>query len=85
VHVILSVDPKSIDLTKGSRADNDYPVAWCQSVGKGRSFYTSLGHHREVWKDTRFQEHLLGGLAWAQGRADGDATPSAKLKPGTEK
>ena len=28
-----------------------------------------------------FQQHLLGGLKWALGQADGDATPSNKLKP----
>jgi type 1 glutamine amidotransferase len=80
LHVILSIDNRSIDVTKGSRPDQDYPVSWCQQIGKGRSFYTSLGHHKEVWKDPRFQEHLLGGLKWALQQLDGDATPSAKLK-----
>jgi type 1 glutamine amidotransferase len=71
VHVILSIDNSSIDVAKGNRADKDYPVSWCQQLDKGRSFYTSLGHHNEVWKDARFQEHLIGGLKWALGQADG--------------
>jgi uncharacterized protein len=79
LHVILSVDNRSLDVSKGSRDDQDYPVAWCQRFGKGRSFYTSLGHHQAVWNDRRFQQHLLGGLKWAMGQADGDATPSARL------
>jgi type 1 glutamine amidotransferase len=78
LHIILSIDNASIDTSKGSRDDKDYPVSWCQSVGKGRSFYTSLGHHREVWKDPRFQEHLLGGIKWALGQEAGAATPSGK-------
>jgi type 1 glutamine amidotransferase len=78
LHVITSIDNRTIDVTKGARADGDYPVAWCHTVGKGRSFYTSLGHHREVWRDVRFQQHLLGGLDWAVGRADGDASPSGE-------
>lgn len=78
LHVILSVDNASIDVGKGKRADKDYAVSWCHDVGKGRSFYTSLGHRKEVWKDERFQTHLLGGLNWAVGRAAGDATPSGK-------
>ena len=72
-----SVDPKR---TKGKRQDGDYAVSWCQEYGKGRSFYTSLGHKREVWKDSRFQEHLFSGIKWTLKLADGDATPSAKLK-----
>jgi type 1 glutamine amidotransferase len=78
LHVILSVDNASIDTSKGKRKDNDYAISWCQDYGKGKSFYTSLGHRREVWKDPRFQQHLMGGLKWAVGLAPGDATPSGK-------
>jgi type 1 glutamine amidotransferase len=80
LHIILSVDNESIDVKKGKRADKDYAISWCQDVDKGRSFYTSLGHRKEVWKDPRYQEHLVGGLRWAMGLDNGDATPSAKLK-----
>jgi type 1 glutamine amidotransferase len=79
LHIILSIDNSSIDVKKGKRQDQDYAVSWCQQVGKGRSFYTSLGHRKEVWKDPRFQESLVGGLKWAMGLAEGDATPSSKL------
>ncbi|HVK14171.1 MAG TPA: ThuA domain-containing protein [Gemmataceae bacterium] len=85
LHIILSVSSDSVDsllakAPKAARGDNDYAISWCQEVEKGRSFYTSLGHRKEVWKDPRFQEHLIGGLKWAMKQAPGDATPSAKLK-----
>jgi type 1 glutamine amidotransferase len=80
LHVILSVDPAAIDVTKGSRIDKDYAIAWCQQFGKGRSFYTSLGHHKDVWRDPRFQDHLLGGMKWAVRLLPGDATPSAPVR-----
>lgn len=80
LHIILSVDNSSIDVKKGKRSDKDYAIAWCQEVGKGRTFYTSLGHRKDVWKDERYQKHLIGGLKWAMKEAEGDATPSAKLK-----
>jgi type 1 glutamine amidotransferase len=78
LHIILSLDNSSIDASKGKRPDKDYAVAWGQQLDKGRSFYTSLGHRKEVWKDPRFQESLLGGIKWALKLADGDATPSKK-------
>ena len=80
LHIILSVDNSSIDTNKKDvvRKDKDFAVAWCQEYGKGKSFYTSLGHRKEVWKDERFQKHLIGGLKWATGEVPGDATPSAK-------
>jgi uncharacterized protein len=77
LHIILSVDNSSIDTKKGKRKDNDYAIAWCQEIDKGRSFYTSLGHRKEVWADKRFQDHLFGGLNWAVKQASGSATPSA--------
>jgi type 1 glutamine amidotransferase len=81
LHIILSIDNESIDVKKGKRSDQDYAVAWVQEFGKGRSFYTSLGHRKEVWQDPRFQEHLLGGLKWTLKQASGDASPSsAKAK-----
>jgi hypothetical protein len=30
-----------------------------------------------IWKNSRFQEHLLGGIKWSLRLLDGDATPSA--------
>lgn len=67
LHVLLSVDNTSIDTKKGKRADSDYAVSWVKEYGKGKVFYTSLGHRKEVWKDERFQTHLVAGLKWAMG------------------
>jgi type 1 glutamine amidotransferase len=64
-HVLLSIDNNSIDVTKGKRADEDYAVSWVREEGQGRVFYTSLGHGEEVWRDPRYQQHLVGGIAWA--------------------
>ena len=43
----------------------DLLMAWRKEYGRGRVFYTSLGHREEVWQDARFRQHLLGGLRWA--------------------
>ena len=73
VHVLLSLDPASVDLSVAgvNRADRDFALAWTRRYGKGRVFYTALGHSGEVWGDERFTRHLLGGILWAMGRADG--------------
>jgi type 1 glutamine amidotransferase len=73
-----------------------YPVAWTKMYGKGRVFFTSLGHREDVvdptWKDANgerrnspevamaFQEHLLGGMRWALGLREGDVTPQIKTQ-----
>src|SRR5262249_7371147 len=62
------------------RNDEDFAVSWIREYGKGRVFYTSLGHRPEVWKDERFQKHVLGGLRYVMGLESADATPSGPLK-----
>lgn len=63
--VLVAIDNDSIDVKKGKRADNDYAVSWAKQYGDGRIFYTSLGHRKDVWKDPRFQAHLIHGIEWA--------------------
>jgi type 1 glutamine amidotransferase len=69
VQVLLSLDVTSVDLNAKNvhRTDKDFALAWCRKYGKGRVFYTALGHRPEVWQDERFQNHLLGALRWAWG------------------
>lgn len=65
--VLLSLDTSSVDMTKAGihRTDGDFAVSWTREHGRGRVFYTSLGHRPEVWADPRFQSHLIGGITWA--------------------
>lgn len=62
LNVLMRLDPESVDIAKGNRADQDYANAWWKNYGEGRVFYTALGHRPEVWNDPRFQQHLLGGI-----------------------
>ena len=66
VNVLLSLDTTSVDLTLPAvhRTDKDFALAWYREYGKGRAFYTALGHRAEVWQDERFQKHLIGALLW---------------------
>jgi uncharacterized protein len=60
-----------------------YPATWARMHGKGRVFYTSLGHREDVWTNPKFQQVLLGGIAWALKNADADVTPNiAQVTPG---
>ena len=52
------------------------PVVWTKLFGKGRVFYSSLGHRDEIWESAMFQSVLMGGINWALGRVDADVTPN---------
>lgn len=45
-----------------------YPATWARMQGKGRVFYTSMGHREDVWTNASFQQVLLAGLNWTAGR-----------------
>jgi uncharacterized protein len=65
VHALLSMDRVPADGVGDAGAAADLLMAWRKDYGRGRIFYTALGHREEVWQDARFQQHLLGGLCWA--------------------
>jgi len=66
LRLLLALDDASIDASKGNQGkDGLYANAWMREWASGRVFYTALGHQPEVWKDPRFQKHLLGGITWA--------------------
>jgi len=69
--VLLSLDPESADTSLGKRADGDYANAWWKAYGRGRVFYTALGHRPELWRDEVFLRHVFGGVDWALRGPDG--------------
>lgn len=67
------------------------PVAWTKPQGRGRVFYTSLGHRDDVMLpgvpasddgtkrnpdpvSAAYQVHVLNGIRWALGLAEGNTT-----------
>ncbi len=68
-HVLLRLDPHSVDLGKPGVHFRFYgwPLAWTRHYGRGRVFYTALGHRIAVWHDPRYQQLLLNGIRWAMG------------------
>jgi type 1 glutamine amidotransferase len=62
VHVLLSLDAASVG------ASGDFPLAWTQSFGSGRSYYNALGHFAGTWADPRFQAQLWGAIRWVARR-----------------
>lgn len=42
----------------------DHPVAWYKQVGKGRTFYTSMGHDGTSWEKKPFVRMLENAVNW---------------------
>ncbi|HEY4759297.1 MAG TPA: ThuA domain-containing protein [Thermoguttaceae bacterium] len=70
LHVILVQETAGM---KGAHYQRPpFPATWARMHGKGRVFYTSLGHREDVWTNKIFQQILLGGMAWALGNIEAD-------------
>lgn len=71
VHVLLSLDTGKMDIADLGpeiKKDGDYPQAWTRTDGRGRVFYTALGHRDDIWStDEKFRAHVRGGIRWALG------------------
>jgi uncharacterized protein len=74
VHVILEMQPDGMQGAAYQRAP--YPQTWAHMSGKGRVFYTALGHRQDVWTNPAFQQLLLAGLNWTAHNVDADITPT---------
>jgi type 1 glutamine amidotransferase len=84
VHVLTSIDYSLMsDCDKGleeyPRADGDYGLSWIRPEGRGRLFYTALGHAEAFyWNNPAMQQHVLAGMQYALG--DLKADDSVKKK-----
>jgi type 1 glutamine amidotransferase len=74
LHVILVNETKGMKDWQYER--EPFPATWARMHGKGRVFYTSMGHRDDVWTNPLFQDLLLGAASWVFGEADVDVTPN---------
>ncbi len=43
----------------------DHPIAWARCIGRGRSFYSAIGHRAEVYAEPHHARLLEDALNWA--------------------
>jgi type 1 glutamine amidotransferase len=67
MQVLARLDQTKLDLKAPlvHRTDGDFPVAWTKTYGKGRVFYATLGHARELWDTPWLQKIYFEALKWA--------------------
>jgi type 1 glutamine amidotransferase len=69
-NVVYSIDGESIIpngnmlwmTDKNFGMGKDHPVAWYKQTGKGRTFYTSMGHDATAWQQEAFVKMLENAL-----------------------
>jgi type 1 glutamine amidotransferase/sugar phosphate isomerase/epimerase len=86
--VLLSIDVERSDRATANRLcaactrpDQDYALAWIKEYGKGRTYFTPLGHTATFYTDPRWTGHLLAAIQYILGDLDADATPRPGATP----
>lgn len=79
LRVLVSIDTSKMDLSRRilpqRKQDLDFPVSWVKTYGKGRVFYTTMGHSAKAFQTPALLEHFLAGIQFAAGDLPADATP----------
>jgi type 1 glutamine amidotransferase len=80
--VLMRLDASKLDLTnpRVHRTDRDFAVTWAKMYGKGRVYYSTLGHVSANWDDPKFQKMYVEAIKWALGLVEADATPRPVLQ-----
>lgn len=76
LHVLTVMDAPAMKGLEYARPA--FPNTWARTEGKGRVWYTSMGHREDVWTHPIFQKILVGGLSWACGDAAAEVSPNLK-------
>ncbi len=77
VRVLMRLDSKKLELNNPRihRKDLDFAVTWAKMYGKGRVYYSTLGHVEQNWDDPRMQKMYVEAIKWAMRMTDADVTP----------
>jgi len=76
VRVLMRLDVSKLDMKNKHvhRTDGDFAVTWAKMYGKGRVYYTTLGHVEENWDKPEFQTMMTEAIKWAMGLENADVT-----------
>lgn len=76
IHVLTVIDSPSM---KGPMYERPpYPTTWARQEGKGRVFYTAMGHRDDIWSNPAYQKLLVGAIRWATGDVKAEVPPNLK-------
>ncbi|PYS47516.1 MAG: ThuA domain-containing protein [Acidobacteria bacterium] len=74
--VLLRLDLSKLPPNPNVRIINgDFPLAWAKMYGKGRVFYSSLGHDSTTWDNSDVYRMYFEAIKWALGLTNADITP----------
>ncbi len=70
-HVIATLDEKTYE-PEGMAGQNlrmgDHPIVWTRCIGRGRMFYSAIGHRPESYSRPEYRSMLVNAVQWSAQR-----------------
>jgi uncharacterized protein len=74
-HILVTLDESSysprmkfpFQAAKDISMGKDHPMVWTHCIGKGRVFYSALGHQVEAYAEPKHLAMIGGAIGWAAG------------------
>jgi type 1 glutamine amidotransferase len=75
--ILMRLDTSKLDMkAQGVQAaDAPYALTWAKMYGKGRVFYSALGHDAATWDNPDIERMYFEAIKWSLGLTDADVTP----------
>ena len=76
IRVLMRLDTSNLpDKPNLHLKNGDFPLAWAKMYGKGRVFYSSLGHDAKTWDNPDVYRMYFEAIKWALGLTEADVSP----------
>ena len=85
LHVILAQETEGMKTDKGNAIYDrpSFPATWARLHGKGRVFYTSMGHREDVWDSDLTSPAGYGTLESCNRNDAGSTSPPSSTRAGS--
>lgn len=65
-HILATLDETSYEpFPERVRMGSPHPIIWTRCIGKGRMFFSALGHKAETYSEPLHQKMISGAIRWA--------------------
>lgn len=90
IRVLALLDPGAERAKQKDYDIANYPIIWVNAYGKGKVYFSALGHREELWQDPIFQRSIVDAGTWLMTEGPAGTEPNfvqavPKDKPAPQK
>lgn len=76
IRVLALLDPGAERAKQKDYDIANYPIIWVNTCGKGKVYFSALGHREEIWVDPIFQKSVVDAAQWLMDEGTAGTEPN---------